>query len=76
MARKTFHVVWSIVFDRWAVHEIIGENNAHVVLRRSKTKASAIKFACSKARFLRTVGQVVIHREDGTIENEFIFGTD
>jgi len=72
--RKVFHVTYNYDEDRWFVWDVTGRKSK--VLRRSHTKAMALKYATTQARSRRHIGQVVVHGMDGKIQNEWTYGAD
>ncbi len=74
--RTIIHVVYNRYEDRWRVIDTTCLGFDSVILRRSRTKAAAIRYATTKARSRRHLGQVVVHTKDGKIEHEFTYGCD
>jgi ribosomal protein S8 len=74
IVRTIIHVTYNYDEDRWRVIDTTKQPSK--ILRRSHTKAAALRYATTKARSRRHIGQVVVHTKDGKIEHEMTFGCD
>jgi hypothetical protein len=74
MLRKRYHVSYSYIESCWMVWDSSGKHpSRYKILRRSHTKAAAIKYAHRLAQALRP-SQVVVYRMDHSIERDCFFG--
>lgn len=74
--RKVFHVTYDRDADRWITWQLGVVAGPSRILRRSRTKAAAVKYATTLARSRRHIGQVVVHGMDGKIQSEMTYGAD
>lgn len=74
MKREVFHITYDRDDARWITWDVTGKKSK--LLRRSFTKAAALRYAVMKARSSRHLGQVVVHGTDGRIQQEMTYGAD
>ena len=72
--RIIIHVTYSHDEDRW--HVLDTTKQPSKILRRSRTKAAALRFATKQAKSRRHLGQVVVHDKYGVIQHEWTYGAD
>jgi len=72
--RKVFHVTFDWHEERWTTLDTTGVRTK--ILRSSRTKAAALRFAIKQAKSRRHNGQVVVHNMWGKIQHEWTYGCD
>ena len=70
-AREVYHIVFESDVSAWKV-EKEGSSRA---ITRTETKDAALKAARKLAKSA-SLGQVIVHRKDGSIQEEFTYGDD
>ncbi len=72
--RRIIHVTYSADNNRWKTLDVSYKKSK--LLRSSRSKGVAMRYARRQAKSSRRLGQVVIHGMDGKIQKEWTYGAD
>ncbi len=72
--RRIIHVTYSAADNRWKTWDVSYKKSR--LLRTSRNKGVAMRYARRQAKSSRRLGQVVIHGMDGLIQCEWTYGAD